>query len=121
MPSCCLFRRSTYELAGGWDEETGRMVYEDKDLVMRCSLIAPVHMLNEYLVRYRWHESNASHNDNPGFREHFEGRWLHGTFMTPRRNAKRRGVASRLTGTWQVLWHSKAQSRHCESAISVRH
>ena len=94
IPSSVLFRRSVYERAGGWDEETGRKVYEDKDLLLRCALLAPVHFLNRPLVQYRLHETNASWRDNPGWREHYEGRWLRGSFLSPaQKRLTRRGIA----------------------------
>lgn len=94
VPTSCLFRRTVYEAAGGWDEETGLLVYEDKDLVLRCALRASVHLVDEYLARYRWHETNASHADNPDYRRHYEQRWMHGAFLDPAQKAMaRRGIA----------------------------
>jgi glycosyltransferase involved in cell wall biosynthesis len=93
VPTSCLFRRYIYEKAGGWNEETGRLVYEDKDLVMRCALIAPVHLIDEYLAQYRWHDTNASHKENPDYRRHYERRWMQGDFLTVRQRAlARRGI-----------------------------
>lgn len=81
IPSSTLFRRTVYEAAGGWNEETCAHVYEDKDLMMRCSLLAPVHFFARPLVRYRLHETNLSWAPNTGYQKHYERRWLRADFV----------------------------------------
>ena len=94
IPSATLFRRTVYEQAGGWDEETGRKVYEDKDIMLRCALHGSVYFLNRRLARYRLHETNLSWQPNIGWREHYEHRWTNGEFLTPeQRRLTRNGIA----------------------------
>ncbi|HEX8911071.1 MAG TPA: hypothetical protein VF796_01845, partial [Humisphaera sp.] len=59
VPSVVVLRRSVYERAGGWDEAMGH-VYEDADLFLRMSLLAPVHYLPRPLVRYRRHAAQST-------------------------------------------------------------
>jgi glycosyltransferase involved in cell wall biosynthesis len=105
VPTSCLFRRSVYDRAGGWNEETGRMVYEDKDLVMRCALVSEVHLVNEYVARYRWHETNASHVKGQDYRRHYERRWLHCDFISSQQQRQiRHGIEfdRRLSGLFAL-------------------
>jgi glycosyltransferase involved in cell wall biosynthesis len=110
-PSFTLFRRSVYEKTGGWVEETGRKLldrgYEDKDLVLRCALLAPVHLINRHLVRYRLHEENTADIRHPRWHKHYEARWRTGDFLPPeQRIIARRGLAFErfVSGCFKFKW-----------------
>jgi GT2 family glycosyltransferase len=58
LPSNALIRRTAFEQTGGFDERYAAA--EDTDLFMRLGLHAEVHFVNQPLMRYRRHGSQAS-------------------------------------------------------------
>lgn len=82
VPSCTYFRRSAFERAGGWDNTFGdrRVAFEDRDMIVRVALIAPVHMVAEAFTLYRRHSTNVSSTTVPAGNEYFFQLWQAKTF-----------------------------------------
>lgn len=100
FPTSTLFRRSTYQQAGGWTDGSERGYDDDKDLVMRCSLIAPVHYLNMYMASRRQGVDFAPQSNRAGQGE-FDSYWLSGRFLAPHERAITRrsiGFKRRVAG-----------------------
>ena len=63
MHPSVMFRRSTYEMTSGYNARLTRM--QDYDLWLRMALHGPIAVLDERLIRYRVHPSQASRSAKP--------------------------------------------------------
>lgn len=81
IPSVTMYRRTIYEVSGGWDESL-RSGFEDKDIVLSCAILAPVHHLSLPLTRYRRHETNTSNGSLISGLKQVDRKWREGAGLT---------------------------------------
>jgi GT2 family glycosyltransferase len=76
IPSVAVFRRSAYEMAGGWDEGLEQHC-EDTDLFARVALVAEIHRVPRRLVGHRRHPGQATvrHEHMSRMEREFTQRW----------------------------------------------
>lgn len=83
MPSGTIFRRAIFEKTRGWDEmfKGGN---EDKDMLLQCVLLAPVHYVPMPMMRYRRHASNVSNDAMTGYKmgKQLNNKWYQGVGLT---------------------------------------
>ena len=96
-PGLLLARREAYEKVGLYD--VGLSQCEDWDMCLRLSRLGPVEFVNEVLLHYRRHGSNASNDIRSNRlavrRLHFK------TFFSPENNALQRQMLREGWRAWQ--------------------
>ncbi len=82
-----MYRRSTFEQAGRWDEDIPSN--EDTDMFCRMALVSDVHYLPTPLYLYRWHEESMSRDTEQmkAGERLFEQKWLSYRAETPEQQA----------------------------------
>jgi glycosyltransferase involved in cell wall biosynthesis len=81
IPATCLIRKRTFEQTDRWDPHF--RIFADKDMVVQLALCAPVHFVPEYLVRYRRHEANMSHQDGTAELRRLSAKWWYAPRLAP--------------------------------------
>jgi glycosyltransferase involved in cell wall biosynthesis len=87
--SCCVLRRSIYELTNGWDEWIDQGT-EGVDLFTQFALHSEVHFIPEKLYKYRQspHQATRTTIDFKKQRQKLIAKWKEGKWLNPEQKAR---------------------------------
>lgn len=112
-PGLLLARRTAYEVAGLYDPSLSQC--EDWDMCLRLSRLGPIEFVDDVILYYRRHASNASNDVNSNRsavrRLHFK------TFFSPLNDARQRRI---LREGWRAWQRFKMSEKWEEAKLDIR-